>query len=64
MEQRRKKPGLGYVRPDGKGARRIFVSFDEETFAEVHAYALAHGLSFTGAVRHLVEFGLIDVAAA
>jgi hypothetical protein len=37
------------------------VSFDEPTFAEVRAHAVAQGLTFAGAVRELVEFGLEDI---
>lgn len=60
MERRTNKPGLGSIRRDGRNARRIFVSFDDETFAQIRAHALAGGLSFTGAVRELVEWGLLD----
>lgn len=55
-----KPPGQGSVRRDGRNCRRIFVSFDDETFEQIRAHAVAGGLSFTGAVRELVEWGLID----
>lgn len=55
-----KPPGLGSLRRDGRNARRIFVSFDDETFDQIRAHAVAGGLSFTGAVRELVEWGLLD----
>lgn len=59
-EKRRTNPGQGSVRPDGRKARRIFVSFDDETFDQIRGHALSQSLSFSGAVRELVEFGLID----
>lgn len=54
--------GRGSVRRDGRRCRRIFVSFDDATFDEIRTHARAGGLSFTGAVRELVEWGLIDAA--
>lgn len=61
MSAKRTRPiANGSIRKDGRNARRVFVSFDDDTWDEIRAYAAAQQTSFTGAVRQLVEFGLID----
>lgn len=57
------KPGQGSTRDSGS-MRRIVVSFDEDTFAQVRRRALKNGVSFGATVRELVEFGLIEAEAA
>jgi hypothetical protein len=47
----------------GRGVRRgTFVQhvcrFDDETFDQIHAMAVAEGISLSEAIRQLVEFGL------
>lgn len=55
-------PGDGYKRAQ-VGVRRIVVSFDEETFLQVRARAVAAGVSFASSVRELVEWGLMEAEA-
>lgn len=40
--------------------RRSVVAFDDETFEQIRQFAINNKTSFAGAVRLLVEFGLID----
>ena len=47
-------PGRG-SQPSG---RRIAIGFDDETFSDVRALALADGVSFAEKIRQLVEWGL------
>jgi hypothetical protein len=47
-------PGRGSV-PAG---RRIAIGFDDDTFSDVRALALADGVSFAEKIRQLVEWGL------
>lgn len=61
-EKSRTKPGNGSSYR-GRHQRRILLSFDDDTFNEIRGYALKNKKSFSGAVRELVEFGLLDVAA-
>lgn len=52
-----KNPGAGVTR-DGGSVRRIVVSFDEETFADIRTRALKMQMPFAYVVRELVEWGL------
>jgi AmiR/NasT family two-component response regulator len=40
--------------------RRLVVSFDDETFAEMRALAVKRRVSMASLIRELVEFGLLD----
>jgi hypothetical protein len=44
--------------------RRVAVPFDDETFGDVRARAVAAGTSFAEQARQLVEYGLESVRAA
>lgn len=49
-------PGHGFAKGP---SRRIVVSFDQETFAQIRQRAIADGQSFGASVRELVEWGLM-----
>lgn len=57
---RMKNPAKGV---EHRGKKRVMVSFDEDTFAEVREIAVRREISFGEAVRTLVEFGLIEAEA-
>lgn len=52
------KIAVGYRRHASSDLRRVVVSFDSETFAQVRRFAQSENCSFAEAVRLLVEFGL------
>lgn len=57
------KPAEGFS--DGSPvAKRVAVTFDDETFNEVRSRALKAGTSFAEQARQLVEFGLETVRSS
>lgn len=45
-------------RPGGSKAVRIAISFDDRQFEEINAYARAQGISYSAAVRELLDRSL------
>lgn len=59
-----RQPARGSTRHHVKDCRRLVVSFDEETFAEMRRRALASDRPMSKVIRELVEWGLMAEDAA
>lgn len=61
LDARRSVPAIGIKKARApNGMRKVVCLFDDQTFEEVRARALAEKTSFAEQVRCLVEWGLME----